>query len=148
MTGIYFEVVEGKEGVVDQLPKRSTDGSAGYDFVALEDVTIPSMWDGHDKATLVPTGVKAKFGKHVVLKLFSRSSLAIKKGLILANGTGVIDSDFYREIMFAFKNTSSQPVKISKGDRIGQGVFEPVLFTTDDDTEGRERTGGIGSTGA
>lgn len=154
MEEIYFEVVAGKEAEVGTAPERSTDGSAGYDFIALEDVTIPSMWDGHDKATIIPTGFKAKFSKNVVLKLFPRSSMAIKHGIILANGTGVIDSDYYGnenndgEILFALKNTSRKEYKVKKGDKIGQGLFEPVLFITDDKTSGKERTGGIGSTGA
>lgn len=156
MTEIYFEAIKGKEDVVKVMPQRSTDGSAGYDFVALEDVVIPSMWSQttQDGSTIVPTGVKAKFPKNVVLKLFSRSSLAIKKGLLLVNGTGVIDSDYHGnkkndgEIMFAFRNISRVDVQIKKGDKIGQGVFEPVLFTKDDNTEGKVREGGIGSTGA
>lgn len=155
MTEIYFEAVEGKEDLVEQLPQRSTEGSAGYDFVALNDVDIPSMWDEEvgEKATIVPTGVKAIFGKDVALKLYSRSSLAIKRGLLLVNGIGLIDSDYYGnedndgEIMFAFKNTTRATVHLKKGDRIGQGVFEPVLLTTNDSTEGKERKGGIGSTG-
>lgn len=158
MADIYFDVVKGKEDEVTALPERSTDGSAGYDFIALEDVFVPSMWvenawSNQDTVTIAPTGVKAKFPENVVLKLFSRSSLAVKKGLFLVNGTGIIDSDYFEnedndgEIMFAFRNVSRNHVVIKKGDKIGQGIFEPFLLTTDDDTKGKERKGGIGSTG-
>lgn len=130
-----------------QLPVRSTSGSAGYDFFANEKVVISPK-----EIKLVKTGIKARFDNIEVLKLYNRSSNPIKKGLILANGVGIVDSDYYGnqandgEIMFAFYNFIDSDVIINKGDKIGQGVFEPILFVDDDTTSGI-RTGGFGSTG-
>lgn len=152
MREIKFEVVKGLRDREVTMPYRSTTGSAGYDFVALEDVTLPSIWDTETRPILVKTGVKAKFPNDVVLKLFSRSSLGVKKGLMLPNSVGIIDSDYYSnpsndgEIMFPFINMTSTTQKIRKGQRIGQGVFSHILLTSDDNAVG-DRKGGIGSTG-
>ena len=145
-----FEIVKGVENVDDvKKPQRSTKHSAGYDFFAMEDVEIKPIPD--TKVVFVKTGVKAKFGEDEVLKLYNRSSNT-KKGLILANGVGVIDSDYYNnenndgEIIFAFCNISNETIIIHKGDKIGQGIFEKFLLT-DDDEANAERVGGFGSTG-
>ena len=74
-----------------------------------------------------------------------------KKGLVLANSVGIIDKDYYGNedndghIMFAVWNFKAEDVKIEKGERIGQGIFQKYLVTDDDSAEG-ERTGGFGST--
>lgn len=154
--GIKFEVASGWENKDVKLPSRSTEGSAGYDFKAVEDITIPSIWDGVEGATKVHTGVKAKFHEDIVLKLFNRSSLGIKSALFIPNSVGIIDSDYYGnpqndgEVIFAFINFSTQPYYIKKGDKIGQGLFEFYLTTDDDgDTVGKnKRLGGFGSTGS
>lgn len=109
-------------------------------------------WRKALKPTLVPTGVKADMNDDEALFLYNRSSNPLKKFLVLANGVGVIDADFYENpdndghIMFQFVNFGLFPVTIKKGDRIGQGVFQPFL-KTDDDVAGGKRTGGHGSTG-
>ena len=103
--------------------------------------------------TLVHTGVKAFMGDDEVLELFNRSSNPLKRGLILANGVGVIDADYYNnktndgDIMFAFYNFLPWSVTIKAGERIGQGVFKKFLRPTvglriKDD----ERVSGLGST--
>ena len=88
-----------------------------------------------------------------VLDLFNRSSNPKKIGLVLANGVGVVDADYYNntdndgEIMFAFYNFKPWNVTIKVGDRIGQGVFSkfyrPTVGLRVKDVE---RVGGIGST--
>jgi dUTP pyrophosphatase len=71
---------------------------------------------------------------------------------MLANSTGIIDSDYYDNadneghIMIAYCNTKDVPYTIEKGDRIGQGIFMKYL-TVDNDKAAGVRTGGIGSTG-
>ena len=86
-----------------------------------------------------------------VLILANRSSNPGKKGLILANSIGVIDSDYYGNedndghIMFAFYNIKEEDIEIKKGDVIGQAIFQKYLITDDDIAEG-ERKGGFGST--
>lgn len=149
-----------------KLPKRATKHSVGYDFFAIEDTVIrPKKIDiesipgqgkiiikhSNYKPTLVKTGVKALMEEDDCLQLCNRSS-GPNKGLILANGVGIIESDYYGnpkndgEIMFSYINIGIDPVEIKKGDKIGQGVFYKRLLTDDDEAEG-ERLGGFGSTG-
>ena len=103
------------------------------------------------KPTLVKTGIKAYMPNDEYLMLCNRSSNP-KKGLILANGVGIVDADYYSnpdndgEIMFPFINIGNDTVEIRKGDKIGQGIFMKYK-TTDDDMADGERTGGFGSTG-
>ena len=140
-----FEVVKGilEEDIV--LPYRKTRNSAGYDVFALEDTVI----EAKDRV-LVRTGVKANFFDDEFLMLVNRSS-GPKKGLYLANGIGIIDSDYYGcdandgELLFQFINVSDNQVIINKGDGIGQAIFMKYLLT-DDDTASGDRMGGFGST--
>lgn len=139
-----FEKVREDDAII---PARSTKGSAGYDFYSNADVTIyPHCIE------LIPTGIKARFESDEVLQLYNRSSNPIKRGLMLANSVGIVDSDYYGnpsndgEIMFAFYNFFDLTVQIKKGEKIGQGVFVKYLTTDEDITDG-ERTGGFGSTG-
>ena len=153
-----FEVCKGYENESIILPERSTKNSAGYDFRAAEDITIPSYYNtvsssGEQlKPILVKTGVKAYMLSDEVLYLYNRSSNPIKKGLVLANSVGVIDSDYYSNpdndghIMVAFYNFNPFEVKISKGEKIAQGVFMKYLIADSDDAQ-NERIGGFGSTG-
>lgn len=145
-----FEIAKGFENNGINLPVRKTKCSAGYDIEAAEDTVIPSFKKGM-KPTLVKTGIKAYMGEDEVLILANRSSNPGKKGLILANSIGVIDSDYYGNpdndghIMFAFFNIKEEDIIIKKGEAIGQGLFQKFL-TTDNDIAFGERKGGFGST--
>lgn len=105
------------------------------------------------KPTLVSTGMKCKLDPNTYLELSIRSSSPLKYWLILANGVGVIDADYYNnsdnegEIFFQLINLSPFTIKLQKGDTIGQGIIKPYLVTEDDAAVG-ERAGGFGSTGA
>ena len=81
---IKFEKVSYADGVI---PKRSDSGSAGYDFYSTETVTIAPKTQ-----VMIKTNIKAQMDYNTVLLLFMRSSLGIKKNLMLANTTGVIES--------------------------------------------------------
>lgn len=106
------------------------------------------------KPVLVSTGIKAKMNEDEMLLLFNRSSNPLKRSLILANGIGVIDADYYNNqdneghIMFQFLNFGYENIVIKKGERIGQGVFQKFLLTTDTEItrSGDLRLGGFGST--
>ena len=158
-----FAIAKGYEDKGVNLPKRATKNAAGYDFEAIEDVVIPSIWSsssrkrrkvGHPDVvagTYVHTGVKAYMGTEEFLGLYSRSSNYNKKGLILANSVGVGDADYVDnpdndgELIFNFINFGFDDILIKKGERIGQGIFQPFLKTDDDESEA-ERNGGFGST--
>lgn len=129
------------------LPKRGTKHSAGYDFYLPETVTIAPR-----ESVLIWTDVKAYMLEDEVLKMHIRSSIGTKLGLVLKNGTGIIDSDYYSNvdndgnIGICLKNTNhSQEVTLMKGERIAQGIFEKYLIA-DDDLADSEREGGFGST--
>lgn len=129
------------------LPVRSTKNSGGYDFFAMEDITL----EPH-KITYVPTGVKCKMLDDEILILANRSSNPKKKGIILASGINIIDADYYGnpdndgEISLILQNITDEPVIIKKGDKTVQAVFIKYLKTDDDNSE-KERVSGIGSTG-
>lgn len=130
-----------------KLPERSTLNSAGYDFFAIEDVTIPAK-----KLTRVMTGVKCELMPNQVLILANRSSNPSKKGLILANGIGVVDADYYGnpdndgEMGFEFYNILDEDIVIKKGEKLGQGIIMK-FDKTEDDYVIKTRESGWGSTG-
>lgn len=132
-----------------KLPKKGTKKAAGYDFFNPETVVI-----NPGQIVNVKTGIKAKFPNDVGLLLLNRSSNPIKKGLVLANGIGLVDADYYNnpdnegEIAFSFLNMTSEPVTINEGDKLGQGMFIKYLDVTSyDESEVSERVSGFGSTG-
>lgn len=146
----YFELVnrlKGKSDFYDRLPERSTKNSAGYDFFNINDVVCKSH-----QITMIPTGIKAKFPEDEMLLLFNRSSNPKKKGLVILNGVGVVDSDYYGnadndgEMAFVFYNMLDEDVRIEAGEKLGQGIFVKYATTYNDTAEG-ERQGGFGSTG-
>lgn len=130
-----------------KLPERSTLDSAGYDFFAIEDVILPAK-----KLTRVMTGVKCELMPNQVLILANRSSNPSKKGLVLINGIGVIDADYYGnpdndgEMGFEFYNIFDEDVIIKKGEKLGQGIIMK-FDKTEDDYVIKTRESGWGSTG-
>lgn len=104
------------------------------------------------KPRLVSTGIKCKLEPRTYLELSMRSSTPLKHWLILANAIGIIDADYYNnpdnegEIFFQVINLSPFPIRLRKGDTIGQGIIKEYLVTEDDKSIGM-RKGGFGSTG-
>ena len=145
-----FEIAKGWEDKGINLPVRKTKNSAGYDIEAAEDTIIPAFKPGQ-KPTLVKTGLKAYCMPDEYYMLCNRSSNPGKRGLVMANSVGIVDSDYYENpdndghFMFAFYNFFDHDVEIKKGDAIGQAIFMKYLVTDDDNAQG-ERTGGFGST--
>lgn len=144
-----FEVVKGYEDKKIHIPVRKTAHSAGYDVEAAEDITIPIYKPGI-KPTLIPTGLKVYCEPDECLLLLNRSS-GPKKGFLMANSVGLIDSDYYGNpdndghIFFAYFNCSEQEIIVKKGDVIGQALFTKFLITDADISTG-VRVGGFGST--
>jgi dUTP pyrophosphatase len=99
---------------------------------------------------LIPTGLIFDVPEKHVMKLYISSGTALKKGLVLANGVGIIDSDYTIETFIMVVNMTDSLVKIENGDRIAQGVVEKVIqskFTeTTKPLEFTDRKGGFGST--
>ena len=144
------------------IPKRATRHSAGYDFEAAQDIVLPSIWNtlfkhNHHASSkgitpvLVPTGIKAYMQEDEYLQLTNRSSNPLKHFLVLPNGVGIVDADYYNnpgnegEIFFQLLNFGLRDKTIQKGDRIGQGIFLKFLKADNEDRDLKDRTGGFGS---
>ena len=145
-----FEIAKGFENEKINMPVRKTKYSAGYDVEAAEDCIVPAFKAGQ-APTLIKTGIKAYMPEDEYLMLCNRSSNPKKKGLVLSNGVGIVDGDYYGNtdndghIMFAFYNIKEEDTVIKKGEAIGQAVFQKYFISDDDAAEG-ERMGGFGST--
>lgn len=141
-----FEVVSSFEDAQINLPQRTTAESAGYDIECAETVTI-----NPGEVKIVPTGIKAFMAYNEFLAIHIRSSIGIKRHIILANCTGIIDSDYYNNedneghILLGLYNLGTEAVTLEKGERVAQGIFTKYLVANDDEANGIRR-GGIGST--
>jgi len=129
------------------LPEPATGGAAGFDLAAAEDVEIPP-----GQIRLVGTGLVIAVPSGYFLGIFARSSTPLKRGLMVANGVGVVDADYCGprdEIKVQVLNVTNQPVTISRGDRLAQGIVLPApLVAWEEVAEMTAPTrGGFGSTG-
>lgn len=130
------------------VPRYQTDGAAGFDLAAADDVLVPP-----GEVRLIPTGLVVEVPSGYFLGVFARSSTPMKRGLMVANGVGVVDSDYcgpMDEVKIQVVNFSRQAVQVSAGDRIAQGLFLPVARAQFEEaaTDLRETSrGGFGATG-
>ena len=162
------------------LPVRKTANSAGYDLTVAEDIVIPPLSkhiqtldvnqeygiatmdltemaaltkSKKAKPTLVSTGVKCQLNPDCYLELSVRSSTPLKYWLILANGVGIIDSDYYNNpdneghIFAKITNDTNEDkiIHINVGEGFMQGIFVQYGITVDDEVTDI-RNGGFGST--
>lgn len=169
-----FELVSWYADRPELLPTRATKNSAGYDFSVAQDIVVPSYEkifnfsyeinttltlddvakftkEYKTKPTLVPTGVKAYIPEGYFLQLSVRSSCPLKHWLLLANGVGIIDADYYNNpdneghIFFQIINLFPHDITLRRGDKIGQGIILPYNLAEGDEAAA-ERVGGFGST--
>lgn len=129
-----------------QLPAYQTMGSAGFDLASVADVTVEP-----GRVALVPTGLIVRVPFRMFLGIFARSSTPLRRGLMIANGVGVIDPDYCGpedEVKIAVMNFTDRAVAISKGDRIAQGILlsAPRVRWTEAEPAEQSR-GGFGSSG-
>lgn len=139
----------GKVLLIQELPAliEFVDKEMTMDMDEIKDLTKSTK----TKMTLVPTGVKVKLEDNQKLELMIRSSSPLNAYLMLANGVGLIDADYYDNkdneghIFFQVVNFSPFNIRIKKGDIIGQGVIS-TYDKTIDDISSDDRIGGFGST--
>ncbi|MDQ3068995.1 MAG: dUTP diphosphatase [Acidobacteriota bacterium] len=128
------------------LPARETRGAAGFDLAASADLTVAP-----GEVTLVPTGLIIKVPDGHFLGIFARSSTPLKRGLMIPNGVGVVDTDYSGpgdEIKIQVYNFTAAAVHLKRGDRIAQGIIMPFVAPEWDEGEPTsEDRGGFGSTG-
>lgn len=129
-----------------RLPRYETDGSAAFDLASVADVTIAP-----GKIALLPTGLVIRVPLRMFLGIFARSSAPVKRGLMIANGVGVIDPDYCGatdEVKIAVLNITDEVVHVRAGDRLAQGIFlqAPRVEWVEDVPRETSR-GGFGATG-
>lgn len=137
------------EGVDLPLPRRATPGSAGMDLCAA--VADPVTLEPGAFAR-IPTGFAVSFPSPAYAGcVFARSGLAVRHGITLPNGVGLIDSDYTGELQVALCNLSREPYTIQPGERIAQLVMVPVCTPRVQEVDELPATGrgagGFGSTG-
>jgi dUTP pyrophosphatase len=129
------------------LPSYGTDEAAGFDLTAAADVTVAP-----GQVALVRTGLVIEVPTGHFLGIFARSSTPLKRGLLVANGVGVVDPDYSGpndEIMVQVLNFTAAEVHVARGDRLAQGVVLPApRVTWEEVADIRPVTrGGFGATG-
>ena len=129
------------------LPRYESDQAAAFDLSAADDVIVEPA-----QVALVPTGLVIEVPAGFFLGIFARSSTPLKRGLMVANGVGVIDPDYCGpadEIRVAVVNFTAAPVTIRRGDRLAQGIFLPSPRVTWEETDllRQDSRGGFGATG-
>jgi len=128
------------------LPRYATEGAAGMDVVAAEDVTLPP---GARHA--VATGLALAIPPGYEIQVRPRSGLALKHGISVPNAPGTIDSDYRGELKVILVNHGSEAFAIARGERVAQLVLAPVTRAgweeVDDLDETARGAGGFGSTG-
>ena len=131
-----------------EMPRKATDGSAGFDLSAAteQSVTLAPL-----ERALLPTGIALELPEGHAAFCFARSGLAVKHGISLINGVGVIDSDYRGEVMVGIINLSDKAYTIEPGERIAQLVVlkTPNVFMVECEQLGGTARGGggFGSTG-
>lgn len=129
------------------LPTYATPESAGLDLRS----TLPMIIESGQRV-LVPTGLAIDFDDPTaMLVLVPKSGLGHKKGLVLGNLVGIIDSDYHQEVGISLWNTSKEWLEIARGQAICQAIMVPILRVewnvVTDFQRTVERSGGWGSTG-
>ena len=106
------------------LPAPASAGAAGFDLASAVDVEIPPR-----QIRLVGTGLVIAVPEGHFLGIFARSSTPLKRGLVVANGVGVVDADYCGpadEVKVQLLNVTDQPVSVRRGDRLAQGIVLPA----------------------
>ena len=129
-----------------ELPRYATQGAAGMDVLAAEDVTLAP---GGRHA--VATGLSVAIPPGYEIQVRPRSGLALKHGISVPNTPGTIDSDYRGELKVILINHGGEPFAIHRGDRVAQLVLAPVTLAGWDEVAELDETsrgaGGFGSTG-
>jgi dUTP pyrophosphatase len=129
------------------LPSAATSGAAGFDLAAAADVEVPPR-----QIRLIGTGLVIAVPNGYFLGIFARSSTPLKRGLLVANGVGVVDADYCGpgdEVKVQVLNVTDAPVLVRRGDRIAQGIVLPAPAVEWEEVGemAAPSRGGFGSTG-
>ena len=131
------------------LPAYATEASAGLDLrAALETPLVLGPGD----TALIPSGLSIHLADpHLCAVILPRSGLGHRHGIVLGNGTGLIDADYQGPLLISVWNRSSEAFTLQPGDRIAQLVVLPVtrvsLQVVDTFADSARGEGGFGHTG-
>lgn len=143
MRQIQLKILDPRLGSEFPLPEYATDGSAGLDLRALIDAPL-TLHPG--ETHLIPSGLAIHIADPALAAvLLPRSGLGHKKGIVLGNLVGLIDSDYQGQVFVSCWNRGNDSFTIQPGERIAQMVFIPVVqvgFEVVDEFEGSARGGG------
>ena len=149
MRPIELKILDPQIGSTIPFPYYATQGSAGLDLAACLDAPLTL---NPQTTALIPTGLAIHIlDTRYVGLIMPRSGLGHKHGIILGNGTGVIDADYQGPLMISCLNRGQKPFTIHSGERIAQLLLMPVchpdftLVDTFSETTARG-AGGFGST--
>lgn len=133
---IQFKILDARLGTeVIPMPEYATTGSAGLDLRACikdEDLVKADdkqgMYLQPNECVIIPSGMAINISDPTLAAvIIPRSGLGAKKGIVLGNLVGLIDSDYQGEIGLSVWNRSNTPYFISLGERVCQMVFVPVV---------------------
>jgi len=149
---IQLKILDPRIDDVFPLPQRETLGSAGVDLRACIDKPL-TLRPGD--CELIPTGIAIYIHEDYLAGfILPRSGLGHKHGLVLGNGTGLIDSDYQGQIFVsAFRRSAAGGIDyvINPGDRIAQLVITPIIIpqfhVVEEFEESARGAGGFGHTG-
>ncbi len=132
------------------LPQYADPGSAAMDLRAMIDTPTLTLDPG--EAQLIPSGIAIHMeNPEVAAVILPRSGMGHKHGLVLSNGTGLIDSSYTGPLMIGAFNRGQAPIVIHLGDRIAQLMFMPIyqaqFHIVDQFAETERGAGGFGSSG-
>jgi dUTP pyrophosphatase len=146
---LQVKVLDARFGGEWPLPAYATDASAGLDLRAALEAPL-SLAPGD--AALVPSGLAIHIGDPgLCAVVLPRSGLGHKHGIVLGNGTGLIDADYQGPLLISVWNRGREAYAIAPGDRIAQLVILPIVraaFEVVDTFQDSARgAGGFGHTG-
>ncbi len=145
---IRVKVARTGEGLSLPLPKRMSEGAAGFDLMAAIKETV-MLEPG--RFMLIPTGIRIALPRFYEAQIRPRSGLAAKYGVTCLNTPGTIDSDYRGEIKVVLVNLGQKPFYIKQGDRIAQLVINRIpdveLVEVAELDETPRNQGGFGHTG-
>lgn len=149
MQPVQIKILDPRIGSDFPMPEYATDGAAGVDLRACLD---GSLRVDPGQTHLVPSGIAVHMADpELAAVVLPRSGLGHKKGIVLGNLVGLIDSDYQGQIMISVWNRGNEAVTIEPGERVAQMVFVPVKrvqFDVVEDFQASERgAGGFGHTG-
>jgi dUTP pyrophosphatase len=144
-----LRILDPRVGDTIPLPAHATEGSAGMDLRACLDAPLRLTAGACE---LIPTGIAVHLDRpDRAAMILPRSGLGHKHGIVLGNGTGLIDSDYQGQIFVSCWNRGQAPFTIDVGERIAQLVIVPVVqaaFEVVEDFAASARgAGGFGSSG-